>query len=425
MSASGNFSSINDGAVMHSEFMAFIGDEESVNSVRASAEKQGFPAAAVQSGGPDMLADMLAVAAAPRIIVVDVDGQTDSVASAARLVSLCGPTSKIIVVGSANDVSLYRRMLSAGVVDYLVKPLTAEQLTQTMTVAMREKPAVAANKENKIAKIVVIIGVRGGVGASTVAINCGWLLAHKLNSNCALLDLDLQYGTSALALDLEPGRGLRDVISSPQRVDSLLIASSMVAESDQFSVLGAEEAVDEPVLMDGDAVTALLKEMSPSFDFIIIDMPRHVIAGQKRLLVAAHDFVIVTELSLAGIRDTLRIKNALKALNSSAKIILVGACVGPAHSAQVDTAAFEKSVQMKLNLILPEDHKTAAEAANAGKAICALASHTPLAKALIALASQISGKEITADVEKKTGFWGKKSKPNPKQPEKPAPKEKK
>ena len=95
-----------------------------------------------------------------------------------------------------------------------------------------------------------------------------------MKMSCALLDLDLQFGTSALALDLEPGRGLRDIVNSPHRVDGLMIASSMVNESDLFSVLGAEEAVDEFVPMDAGAITALLKEMKGNFDFIIVDLPR-------------------------------------------------------------------------------------------------------------------------------------------------------
>ena len=103
---------------------------------------------------------------------------------------------------------------------------------------------------------------------------------------------------------------MRDIVSSPHRVDGLMIASSIVPESERFPVLGAEEAVDEVVPMDGGAITALLKEMKGNFDVIIVDLPRHLFAVQKRLLASAHDIVLVTELSLAGIRDTLRIKNA-------------------------------------------------------------------------------------------------------------------
>ena len=231
-----------DTPLMHNEFMAFVADEATFASIRAFAEKQGFPAATVQMGGPDLFAQMLEQTSAPKVTVIDIDSQSDPSSVVTRLRALMGATGKLIGVGSANDVSLYRSLSAAGLNDYLVKPLTPEILAQTYALTLRsDGSSKSAVRE---AKIIVVIGSRGGVGASTLAVNCGWLLAHKLKFQCALLDLDMQFGTSALALDLEPGRGLKDVVSSPQRVDSLMVASSMVAASDQFSVLGAEEPVD-------------------------------------------------------------------------------------------------------------------------------------------------------------------------------------
>jgi pilus assembly protein CpaE len=413
MSARGH-SSDEGGAVMHGEFMAFAADESSISVLRGWAERQGFPAATVQMGGPDMFAQMMEVSAPPKLAIIDCDGQADPVSTAARLVSLCGPENKLIIIGSANDVDLYRRMLGAGVVDYLVKPLSSETLNQALAAALRG--GGPGKVEAREAKIVVMIGVRGGTGTSTIAVNTGWLLAHELKLNCALLDLDLQYGTSALALDLEPGRGLRDIISSPHRVDGLMIASSMVSESDNFAVLGAEEAVDEAVPMDSGAVTALLKEMRSNFDFLIIDLPRHLLAAQKRLLTAAHEIVLITELSLAGIRDTLRIKTALNALGCTATLTVIAARVG-AHQGQINQAAFEKGAQIKIDLIVPEDNKVIGEASNTGKALGAVARSAPVTKSLFALAQKLSGK-TAADKKSGGGLWaklsgdgGKKTKP--------------
>jgi pilus assembly protein CpaE len=391
---------------MHGEFMGFAADDNSIAVLRGWAERQGFPAATVQSGGPDLFAQMLETASPPKLAIIDCDGQVDPVSVAARLVSLCGPENKLIIIGTANDVDLYRRMLGAGVVDYLVKPLSSETLNQAMAAALRG--AVGGKAEAKDAKIVVMIGVRGGTGASTVAVNTGWMLAHELKLNCALLDLDLQFGTSALALDLEPGRGLRDIVSSPHRVDGLMIASSMVSESDNFSVLGAEEAVDEAVLMDGGAVTALLKEMRGNFDFLIVDLPRHLLAVQKRLLTAAHEIVLVTELSLAGIRDTLRIKTALNALGCTATLTVVAARVGSHHPGQINQAAFEKGAQMKIDLVIPEDDKVLAEASNSGKALGAVSRNAPVTKALFSLAQKLSGKtEAPKNAGGGGGLWSK------------------
>src|SRR6202042_2740786 len=118
-------------------------------------------------------------------------------------------------------------------------------------------------------------------------------------------------------------------------------------------VLGAEEAVDELVPMDGGAITALLKEMRGNFDYIIVDLPRHMLATQKRLLAAAHEIVLIAELSLAGIRDTLRIKNAISALGNTAGLTLVISRASATHPSQVDAASFEKGAQTKIDISIP------------------------------------------------------------------------
>jgi pilus assembly protein CpaE len=387
--------------MMHTEFMAFAGDEHSLNIIRAFADRQGFPAASVQMGGPDIFSQMLQQATAPRLAIIDIDGQADPAAVATQLSGLCGADCKLIGIGTANDVGLYRRIVSAGIIDYLVKPLDGDALSQAYAAALR---GGIAKTEAREAKIIVMIGTRGGVGASTIAINAGWLLAHKFKFQCALLDLDLQYGTTALALDLDPGRGLRDVVASPQRVDSLMVASSIVSASEQFSVLAAEESVEDVVPIDGSAITALLKEMRGNFDYVIVDLPRHMLATQKRLLAAAHEIVLIAELSLAGIRDTLRIKNAISTLGNTAGLTLVASRVNPSHPSQVDAASFEKGAQMKIDLSVPEDIKSVTLAANSGKALGAVAGDVPITKSLTMLAAKLSGKDLDAGKAKKSLF---------------------
>jgi pilus assembly protein CpaE len=400
-SRGGSFGS--GGVAMHGEFMAFVGDDDSLVILREWVQRQGFPSACVQPGGPELFANMAESTTPPKIALVDVDGQPDPVSVVKRLSELYGSVCKLILIGSANDVSLYRRMVNAGAVDYLVKPLASEGLNQAMQLALKSERNAAT--EIKEAKTVIIMGARGGIGASTIAVNMGWLMAEEANLNVALLDLDLHFGISSLALDLEPGRGLRDILSSPHRVDGLMIASSMTAASDRFSVLATEEAVDDAVNIDGAAITALLNEMRNNFDFVIVDLPRHLFSLQKRLLMSANYIVLVTELSLAGIRDTLRLKAALKNLETPAEIILVASRTSLTRSGHVDIPVFEKSTQAKIDFVVPEDSKSMALAANSGKTLTAVAKSAPITRTLMAIAAKLTGEKAFAG--KKQGLLKK------------------
>lgn len=403
---------------MHTEFMAFVNDEETAQTLRTWADRQGFGPETVQIGGADLFSTMLEAEAPPKLALVDFDNQEQPIQIAARLVSLCGPNSHIIAIGSANDVKLFRGMLAAGLSDYLVKPLTPELLTQAMMNAARGGGAAGAHGAPKEAKNILFIGVRGGVGTSALAANTAWILAHEMKKKTVLLDLDLQFGTSALALDVEPGHGLRDVLSSPSRVDGLMIAGALVTESENFGILSAEESIEEVVHVDPNAITALLKEMKANHQAIVIEMPRHLLATQKRVLATAHEIVLVTEMSLVGIRDTLRLRTTLKGLGTTARITQVATGIGPGRPAAVDEATFAKGAQAKIDFVIPDDHKSMVAASNAGKMLGMVAASAPITKTIRDLARHLimTDEERDAAAKKASGgLLGSIFKPVPKE----------
>jgi pilus assembly protein CpaE len=398
---------------MQTEFLAFVHDNDSFAAASAWAERQGFASSAVQQGDLARCADYFEVNMPPRLLIVDIDDAPEAVTVLGKLANRCGAGTKLIALGTQNDVGLYRQFLAAGVADYLIKPLTAELLSQAMAVVLRGD-AAAAGGGVRDAKFIVFLGTRGGVGTSTLAINAAWLMAHELKKQVALVDLDLQFGMSALALDLEPGRGLRDLVSSPQRVDGLMITGSLATVGDHFAVLSAEEGVDDLVPVDGQAVTALLKEMRPTYDAVVVDLPRHMLPLQKRLLAAAPEIVLVSELSLVGIRDTLRVRTALKSLGCPARVTLVVAAQNAQHPPQVEAATFAKGVQARIDFTMPDDYKTVTAASNSGKSFVALAPMVPLTKAVRAVAQYLLDAGDDEDDETAKGgllswFGGKKA----------------
>ncbi len=385
------------------EFMAFLNDEATASVVREWAERNAMPRQNVQLGGSDAFMAMLDSKPPPKFAVVDLDDKPQPTQTAARLVSLCGPIAKIVAIGSANDVGVYRSMVAAGLTDYMVKPVTPEALSQAMAAAVRGGGDALKASEPKVA---VVIGVRGGVGASTLAVNLGWIAAHDLKHKSAILDLDLHFGTCALALDLEPGRGLRDIVSSPQRVDHLMVSSAMASESENLSLLGAEESVSEIAPMDATAVLSLIKELRLNYRAVVVDMPRHLLAAHKRALTAANEIILVTELSLSGIRDTLRIKQAIKDSGTQAKVTIAAAKIGQQHPAAVDEASFVKSAHSKVDYNIADDHKNVTAANNAGKSVPSVAPQSQLAKTMREIAVALFGENKPAAATAKKGFFG-------------------
>lgn len=392
---------------MHEEFMGFVSDETSYHIVRKIAEARGWPSAVVQQGGLDMLADMLENYAPPKILLLDLDAEKDVLPAATRAIGLCGPDSQIIFLAKHNDVSLYRQFIQLGAVDYLVKPLSEEALLQAILNASKPKKVEEehADKDTRRCKIIPVIGTRGGVGVTTLTVNLAWILSNKLDFQVGLLDMDMQFGSSALALDREPGRGMRAALENPERLDGLLIASSMVQHSDKFSILCAEDTLEQHFHFDGDATLGLLKPIRGDFDMMLVDMPRHLISSQKTLLNEAHAVLIVADLTLASLRDARRIKLYLKNLRPDLLPMLVVNHVGDSPYATIDQPTFEKNLEAKIDVILHEDIKTAKQAANLGKPFASVAPDAPITKTLMSLARLLSGKKETKKQEAKGSLF--------------------
>jgi pilus assembly protein CpaE len=265
-------------------------------------------------------------------------------------------------------VRLYRDLLASGIHDYLLKPLSAGALRDCLTQAQAvfAAPRNADGDVIKKHEATAVVGTRGGVGASTLATSLAWLFSADYKKPTALLDLDVHFGTGALALDLEPGRGLTDAIENPSRIDGLFIERAMIRANDHLAILSAEAPINSPLLTDGSAFVQLEEEFRQAFEMTVIDLPRNMLINFPHLLTEVNVVALVTEMTLASARDTIRILSWLKTNAPGAQPIIVANKVQSA-TGEISKADFEASIERKINYSIPFDLKAAANAAKLGQ----------------------------------------------------------
>jgi pilus assembly protein CpaE len=323
-------------------------------------------------------------------VLVDIADASEPVEGMHELQQLCGPATRFLAIGSVNDVSLYRQLVGLGVADYLVKPVSSELLCEAFVSAMRVSAAPEAARQTRLFSF---IGARGGVGTTTVAIATAWLLANEFKLRTALVDLDLHFGNLALSLDLEPGRGLREALENPERTDSLLLASAMVTEGDKLPILATEEPLEEQLVFDGGAVAPLLSALSQDYDCLVVDLPRSLDAAARQVMALADANVIVTDLSLSALRDTVRLADLTKSLECRTKPLIVANQVGADHRGEIGRAEFERGAGGALELAVPFDVKAVVAAAHSGKALPAAAGSSKATAELRKLAARLVGRD--------------------------------
>jgi pilus assembly protein CpaE len=291
-------------------------------------------------------------------------------------------------------------MISLGAHDYLVKPLTTELFAEAIENVDKQAAAVNAAQSGKLT---VVIGVRGGAGASTIATNLAWIMANEEKLPAALLDMDLHFGTSTLSLDVESGGGFREALENPHRLDKLFLDSAITKAGDRLAVLGTEEPIEEFVDVNPESIDALIGEISQDYSQIIVDLPRHLLPTQGGLLASADTVVLVSDQTLAGIRDINRITQAMTSLSTKGRIVKVVSRTGAERTAQVSKADFQKALEEPADYFVPEDGKTLTVCANAGKSIPVVNAKGPITKVLRQLAADLSGYQEP----KKKGFFGR------------------
>jgi pilus assembly protein CpaE len=375
--------------------LALVQDEPTRDCVRQAVLQLGWPADAVRPGGVAEASALLAGSPPPDLLLVDVSAAADAAAAMDALAEVCAPQTRVVAIGAVNDVALYRRLIHMGVSDYLVKPTTPELVADAVQRAVQVGPAAPAPGAAKTARVVALIGARGGVGTTTVATSTSWALAQEQRQRTVLVDLDLQFGSVALSLDIEPGRGLREILSSPERIDSLLIGSASRQQGERLRVLGAEEPLEADIELGGEGLLALLDCLREGADVIVIDTPRRL-DGLSRAALAHADIVgVVTDLTLPGLRDTQRLLKALGGLRSEGEVLVVANRAGGV-AGEVPQSEFERGIGVKLDVIAPFDPKAAAAAAEQGKPLLAAAPSGLAAPELRRLAGRISGEAAPA-----------------------------
>jgi pilus assembly protein CpaE len=277
----------------------------------------------------------------------------------------------VIAAGQVNDVRLYRDLVASGIQDYLLKPFSADQVREAFANAQMtiSGPRVSEPTADRPHVMAAVIGARGGVGASTVATSLAWLMGDKTGRSTALLDLDIHFGTGALALDLEPGRGLTDAIENPSRIDGLFIERAMVRANEKLCVLSAEAPMNQPMMTDGSAFFQLQEEMRTAFESTVLDLPRTMLVQHPHLVHDTHVCIVVVEFTLAATRDAIRILSWLKANAPQSRVIVVANRVGSGNGQEMTRKDFEKSIERTVDIVIPLDLKAAAQAAKLGQPI--------------------------------------------------------
>lgn len=301
----------------------------------------------------------------PNLIVIESNLHRDALlADLDRLAECCDAGTKVLVIGRANDVPLYRELLRRGVSEYLVAPISPLQLIESLS-GIYNNPDT-----DPVGNVIAFIGAKGGVGSSTVCHNTAWAMAEVLKSDVVVADLDLAFGTTGLDFNQDPIQGIADALQSPERLDEVLLDRLLTKCSERLSIFAAPVVLDRDYDISADSCEMVIDVVRQNVPFVAVDLPHTWTPWVKRVLMQADDIVITATLDLANLRNTKNLVDLLKTKrnNDRPPRLVINMAKTPKRP-EISVKEFVSALELQPMQIIEFDSENFGLAANNGQMI--------------------------------------------------------
>jgi pilus assembly protein CpaE len=330
------------------------------------------------------------------ILIVGVDASSAANVEQAvrRLKERAG--GQVVVVLSDADVVTTRRLLRDGAADVLPAPVGEPTLAVSIERLLSANPSLTDGTP-RAGELVAFIKAGGGVGATALAAQVGAMLAARREGEVCLADLDLQFGSAAMYLDLPEALSLSEVLNAGASLQDTQFGTALATHKSGLRVLAAPRDITPLEALTPQVADMLVAGLKRDFALTIVDLPAVWTAWTNRILQLADRVVMVTELSVAHIQ---LVKRQLRIMTSQGlddhPLLLVANAVTGEQQSQVSLKAAERALGRHFEVIVPEDRRTMSSAINEGLEITAVRRGTKLEKAVAELCAKVAAGALQA-----------------------------
>ena len=355
------------------------------------------PAPLVLTGTPAEAASYLAANnITPSHILLDIGSRGQDVLPEIDILAQhCDQTTRVLAVGDANDVVLYRNLITRGVADYLPLPVAPAEVIRILTAppaapAAAPAPAAVAAVAAAAAapvqaaaaplrastgekRVISFLSAGYGDGASTIALNTAFALSQIYNGSTILVDMDYQFGMTAKNLNLQNQYGIGDLFDHPDRGLDATLIKRMVASYGNLHVITAPADLRFMPSVSPDAIHNLIETLKLTYDNVILDMPHVWVPWMANVLQSSTHVVLVAQLWLKSVSHASRMARVFRDLAiASERIHTVINRSGAKFKEAIDPKDFTRVYGGPIRYSMGNDIKTVVNAEGAARTILEL-----------------------------------------------------
>lgn len=335
----------------------------------------------------------------PDVVLLDLTEEPERYFAFATHLRRLRPAVRIVALSPQQqpDPALLLQAMRSGVQEFLAKPIDVQGLREALTRFTEEKEATGARTAEKL---IVVMGAKGGVGATTIAANLGVQLAQMTKKRVVLLDFAPTLGQVALMLDLQPRFGLSDAVESLDRLDVHFFSGLLSRHRTGLEVLAGTSNPEEWERITPAALARVVNVAYSAYDYVVMDAGARYTSEWSPILRMARAILLVAEANVPSLWALEQHLSALAALGVDAQRI--GIVINRWRRNDEDALKSVEKRNKRLLFRIPNDYRQASEAANIGVPLAGNHDNALVAK-FRQLASQLAGMSPTAQ-EKRGGL---------------------
>lgn len=347
----------------------------------------------------------------PDLVLINLD--SDKHRALNMVGQLAAQYPKLPILTVCSDSQILLQSLQRGAKHFLTPPVGLEELVSTLRKALSDSGIVTTTgipSATPSATIVSILGSRGGVGCTSIAVNLATTLAADPSNNVALIDLDLALGDADIAIEL-PGSesiSLSDLARNIERLDMNYLRRALIKHPETgISILRHPlELTDIGVIHEGH-IERILNLLKISYTHLILDLSKALLPTDLMGLRMSDMILLVAQLELSSLRNVVRMVHSLgQESNIGERLrIVVNRAGSEASENSIGLKKAEEVIGKPIFWQLPNDSKPMMGSRAEGIPLIKFAPKSKIQQSFSGLAQAITGKVAVAEPVKKRGWF--------------------
>jgi pilus assembly protein CpaE len=369
-------------------------DPSSSAQLLASLQQNGLVSTiqqwTVHSDKPHELTGIL-----PDVVLLDLGRDPAPYFALAAQIRKMQPTVHVVACSAVFPPDQYLLMdaMRCGVQDFVAKPVMPDALRDLLNRFQETRPVKRSSE-----RLIVLMGAKGGVGTTTVAVNLGAQLCSFAKKRTVLLDFARPMGNAHLLLDMHPRFGIRDAVENLERLDSHFFAGLLTHHKSNLELLGGALHPEEWQTIPVAPLERVVNVAQSDFDSVLMDLGAQFSSEWGPILQMARMILLVTETNVPSLWNLNRRMQALAGIGVNPERIRV--IVNRWHKGDEETLkAIENDNKYSVLTHLPNDYRKAISSFNLGVPL--MENHDNLlTNHYRQLASQISGIKVQSEYKR-------------------------